>query len=142
MTCQEKKAWLSRYRWLVQRENHLREEMEQWRARAEGATLGSAGEGMPSAAGDGTAPFVRPLEHVSLLEQKLAAQLDAAASLRSEIGAAIAGVEDEKLRCVLELRYIHGFTWEKCAVEMNYDYRHICRLHGKALQEVKIEKMS
>lgn len=34
---------------------------------------------------------------------------------------------------------INGMSWEKVAVKMNYSYRHTTRLHGIALQKLKIE---
>ena len=31
-----------------------------------------------------------------------------------------------------------GETWEKIAVDMNYSWRQVVRLHGKALREIKM----
>lgn len=36
---------------------------------------------------------------------------------------------------VLKLRYVHCYTFERIATEMNYSYRGICYLHGRALNE-------
>ena len=38
------------------------------------------------------------------------------------------------LRLLLRLRYIEGYRWEKIAVEMNYAWAQVHRLHGQALQ--------
>lgn len=35
---------------------------------------------------------------------------------------------------VLKLRYIHCYTFERIATEMDYSIRHIWRIHGRALQ--------
>ena len=49
----------------------------------------------------------------------------------------IAEVENKDYRQLLHRRYIEGNTWEKIAVEMNYSYQWICKLHGRALQEIE-----
>jgi len=46
---------------------------------------------------------------------------------------AIDRVEDRRYRTVLELRYRNYHTWEEIALEMQYDERHVHRLHGEAL---------
>lgn len=50
---------------------------------------------------------------------------------------AIDAVEDLALRSILTLRYIEHLTWEEIAIHLNYEYRHILRLHGKALQMIE-----
>ena len=47
-------------------------------------------------------------------------------------------LNDCTLRKLLIKRYLQFKTWEQIAVEMNYSYMHITRLHGKALQKVKM----
>jgi DNA-directed RNA polymerase specialized sigma subunit len=51
---------------------------------------------------------------------------------------AIDAVEEARLREVLELYYIDGFTWEQVAQRMELDPRWVFRLHGKALLRVKV----
>jgi DNA-directed RNA polymerase specialized sigma subunit len=51
---------------------------------------------------------------------------------------AIDAVEEARLREVLELYYIDGFTWEQVAQRMGLDPRWVFRLHGKALLRVKV----
>ena len=51
---------------------------------------------------------------------------------------AIERVNDCTLRKLLIKRYLQFKTWEQIAVEMNYSWRQIVRLHGKALQKVKM----
>ena len=47
-------------------------------------------------------------------------------------------MEEARLREVLELYYIDGFTWEQVAQRMELDPRWVFRLHGKALLRVKV----
>ena len=56
----------------------------------------------------------------------------------AEIARAIYSVRDGTLRLVLLNRYVLFKTWEQIAVDMNFTYRHITRIHGKALQEVNV----
>lgn len=49
----------------------------------------------------------------------------------------IGKVNNKEYRQILHRKYIESNTWERIAVEMNYTYRWITRLHGKALVEVQ-----
>ena len=51
---------------------------------------------------------------------------------------AIDQVEEARLREVLELYYLDGYTWEQVAAAMHLDQRWIYRLHGTALLKVKV----
>ena len=52
----------------------------------------------------------------------------------------IESMENEQYKQILFNRYVESETWEKIAVDMNYSFRHILRLHGEALKAY--EKMS
>ena len=54
-----------------------------------------------------------------------------AARQRAEV--LIASVPDAVQREVLTRRYIIGQRWESIAIDMDYEVRHIYRLHGNAL---------
>lgn len=58
--------------------------------------------------------------------------------VRGDVRRAIQKVKDKAQREVLERRYILDQGWESIAVQMNYTYRHITRLHGEALKNFKI----
>lgn len=62
---------------------------------------------------------------------------------KAEIMKVIYQLHDSRQRMVLLSYYIDGKTWEQTAVDMNYSFRQVTRIHGRALQEVeKIQKMS
>lgn len=42
-------------------------------------------------------------------------------------------------RTIIRLHYFQGLTWEEVAVEMSYSWRHVHRLHGKALERLQGE---
>ena len=61
--------------------------------------------------------------------------LDAAA-VRREIERAIASLGEERLRLLLEYRYIDGLTLEAAAERMHYSWRQAANLHRQALSEL------
>lgn len=138
MTNQEKKDYLRQYRDAEREEKRLTGEIELWRSRAESMTAGYG----PQTGGGGDG---RKLEQVAVriadLTDDLIRQRSGLVQLRREIGAAIDAVPDARLRELLRLRYIDGLTFEQIAVRMNYGWRQILRLHGKALTEFEA-KMS
>ena len=60
-------------------------------------------------------------------------------TIRQRVEDAIQTVMDGTLREVLTQRYILGKRWEQIAVDMNYSWRRIYQLHGKALLQLCIE---
>lgn len=71
-------------------------------------------------------------------EKKIDRRIDELYQIKQEILSAIERVNDYTLRKLLIKRYLQFKTWEQIAVEMNYSWRQIVRLHGKALQKVKM----
>ena len=65
-------------------------------------------------------------------------QIDEYVDIRKDIEAVINTVQDLTLRTLLRYRYIDGLTWEQIAVTMNYCYMQVCRMHGMALNELKM----
>lgn len=72
----------------------------------------------------------------NLIDQKV----DELYAVKQEILIAIDGVRDDTLRALLLERYINGKKWEQIAVNLNYSWRQIIRLHGQALQEITVPK--
>ena len=70
-------------------------------------------------------------------------RVDELVSIKSDILNTIKKVEDVKLQTLLIARYINFMTFEGIAVMMNYDWRHIMRLHSAALKAIdEVLKMS
>lgn len=53
--------------------------------------------------------------------------------IKSETLAVIMRVDNATFRELLVLRYLNGLTFEKIAVRMNYSWRQVHRVHGRAL---------
>lgn len=59
--------------------------------------------------------------------------------MRKEARDQIMQLEDGRFRAVLTERYLNNKRWEQIAVDMNYTYRNIIKIHGKALQQFEIQ---
>ena len=137
MTNTEKVAYLNGYKYAVMEERRLRAEIEQWRSRAERVT--PAMTGMPSGGQDANAPFVSAAESIANLELQLAEQLKRCVLMRQQIDNAIAQLQQPRLRHLMALRYVNGFTFDQIAVAMDMSYQWVCNLHGSALQLIVID---
>ena len=136
------KTYLSQYAAAERRIQYLEERKEHWRRRAMRITPQyGPSSGHSSGPND---PISMAVEKVCEVEAEIIAEIDKAVDLRREVKAAIDAVPDPIQREVLERRYIGLQSLERIAVEMNYSYRQILRLHGWALQQVSIpaEKMA
>ena len=76
------------------------------------------------------------------LENEIDTDIDRLISIRDNIKAVIEAVEDDRERLLLQYRYLDGRTFEEIAVQMHYSWRHIHRLHSRALSNVEITTMS
>lgn len=80
------------------------------------------------------------ISKIVMMEDVIRLERKEALDLKVEIRRTIHKVEDLKLRSVLTYRYLIGMRWEEIADKMCFGLRHIQRLHGQALNELK-EKM-
>lgn len=70
------------------------------------------------------------------LENEFNDAVDAYVDRRRDALRLLERVEDADEYQVLHKRYFEFKTWEKIACEMNFTYRNVCYIHGKALQTV------
>ena len=129
------KEYLSQYKDLNDSINAKLEQVEELRRKAQTVCSGSS-DGTHSSTprdriGEITARIVD-------LEREINEDIDRSIDLQREIRAAIATVPEVRLRTLLEYKYINLLTLDETAVRMNYSYPQICRLHGRALQAVKM----
>ena len=90
--------------------------------------------------GSGEDKIQTAVEKACIIEDKIVAEIDRLVDLRQEIMTVIAVVPDPAQRELLERRYIQLQSLERIAVEMNYSYVHVKRLHGWALQRIQVPK--
>jgi len=130
------KEFLRKAREVDRRVDEAQERVERIRAQLEAGRM-SLITGMPrGGSGDWTQTADRLIE----LEQRVNARTREMVRWKLAAMDAIEAVEEERLREVLELYYIDGFTWDQVAETMGKDKRWIFRLHGRALLHVKIPK--
>ena len=80
--------------------------------------------------------FIRYLERIEELQEKINNEVDHLVALKAEIRDVINQVTDIDERMVLRYRYVHNFTWEQIGDELNADKSTIRRWHGNALNHV------
>ena len=110
------------------------ERVERIRARLESGRMSNI-TGMPRG---GAADWTDTANALIELERRVNARVRDMCRLKRLAMDAIDQVEEARLREVLELYYLDGYTWEQVAAAMHLDQRWIYRLHGKALLKVKV----
>lgn len=70
------------------------------------------------------------------MENELDQEIDKLVDLKREILSVIDQLDVNKCE-ILYKRYLQNKTWEKIAVETGFSYVWVCKLHGRALQDVE-----
>ncbi len=84
------------------------------------------------------APFVRCLDKIMDLEDKIHAEVTKLMALKEQIREVIDEVADTDERMVLRYRYIHNLTWEQIGYELHADRTTVYRWHNSAVNHVKL----
>ena len=82
------------------------------------------------------APFIRALEKVWKLEEKINAEIDRLVDLKAQMRGVIEAVSDPDERIVLRYRYIHNMTWAKIGDVLHADRTTVYRWHKTAIRHV------
>lgn len=122
---------------LDQRINSDIEEVARLRAMAKSISTPAWHEKVQSSK-PGDAPYIRCLEKIFSLEQRINEEIDTLVDLKEQMREVIANVKDTDERMVLRYRYIHNFTWEQIGTELNADASTVRRWHGNALGHVVV----
>ena len=69
--------------------------------------------------------------------ERVSAKWDELIALRTEAEGLIEKIADGRYREVLKRRYLWGESWEYIAIGLGYEYHHVHKLHGQALNEFK-----
>lgn len=131
------KEFLRQARSIDRRIDEATERVERLRARLEAGRLSSV-TGMPRG---GASDWTDTADKLIELEKRVNARIREMCRYKRAAMDAIDRVEEARLREVLELYYIDGFTWDQVAERMGTDIRWVYRLHGKALMKVKVPEM-
>ena len=79
------------------------------------------------------APFIRTVEKIIALEEKIDEQVDALVDLKVELGAVIDALPSSEEQAVLRCHYLCGMGWGEIASELNVHPRTVRRWHDAAL---------
>ena len=111
------------------------EELARLREMAVSISVPSLGEKIQTSY-QGEAPFVRCVEKILILEEKINREIEVMVGLKGQMRDVIAAVPDMDERLVLRYRYIHNMTWEQIGDELNADRTTVYRWHNMALRHV------
>lgn len=129
------KEFLSQAQWIDARIESKCEEAERLRAKITSGRLSQI-TGMPRGGSGGD--WTDTVAYILKLEADINNEVMKLCRVKRQIAEAIEQVEDMRYRTLLELRYRSNMKWECIAAEMNYEVRHVTRLHGEALQCVVV----
>ena len=77
----------------------------------------------------------RNVQSMETVIVKINEDIDTLVDLKREIVGVIKRIDNPEYQTLLELRYLCFYSWEKVAVEMEYDLRYLHKLHRKALEQ-------
>lgn len=77
-------------------------------------------------------------QNIMDLQEELCEAMADLVDVTCEISRAIQKIENYDYQDLLVKRYVLGEPWEKIATDLGYELRYIHKLHGRALQEIKI----
>ena len=86
------------------------------------------------------APYVRTLEKLMELEEKIMTEMSLLLEVKQQIREVISQVDKNEYQMVLKYRYIHNMTWSAIADSLMADIRTVQRWHDKAICKVKLPK--
>lgn len=132
MNNQEKINYLKQYRSLNMEIDRISEELHRWQDLA--TRISPSYSDMPH--GGGGDKVQTAAVEIAELTDRLNEKIHRAVKMQQEIKELIGTIDDATLRRLMTYRYILGKKWEEIAMLMNYDYRWILRLHGKALYKL------
>ena len=79
-------------------------------------------------------------EQIYQIAREKSYYVPAAPASKEEIEQVIDSLEDDTLRQLMKYRYINLMKWEEIAVQMFYGYQWVCKLHGRALAKIQINR--
>ena len=72
------------------------------------------------------------------MQAEINSDIDALVDLKRDIMRTIKEIENPEYQTLLELRYLCFKRWEEISMVMNYNLRHIYRLHYEALDKINV----
>ena len=130
------KEYLQQYRYAAERARAALEHLEELESIATRVTPLYGGEGGGQHQ-SGDEKMCNAVDKIIEAKNRVSDELETLEATDREIIGTIDKITDGTLHTLLYERYINGKTWEQIAVLMNYTYRRVTQLHGKALNAIK-----
>lgn len=102
-------------------------------------SLGGAGEGERVQSSRNNDKFGTLYGRIDEKEHEITEKIDALVDFKLQVSDEINALPDERYISILHKRYISFESWERIAIDMQYNVRYVQHLHGQAL--VEFEKM-
>lgn len=131
------KEYLQQYQYSVKRARAALDHLHELQSMATRITPLYGGEGGGGQHQSGDEKMMNAVDKIIEAKNRVSDELEMLEATEREVVKTINGVQDGTLSTLLYERYINGKTWEQIAVLMNYTYRRVIQLHGKALNAVK-----
>ena len=128
------KEFLRRARSVDRRVDEAQERVERLRARLEAGRMSHI-TGQPRG---GASDWTETADRLIELERRVNSRTRELVRWKLAAMDAIDLVEEARLRELLELYYLDGYTWEQVAETMRLDLRWVYRLHGRALMRIHV----
>lgn len=80
------------------------------------------------------APFIKTIEKIWDMEEKINAQISKLVQLQGEIDDAINQMTEPAERLLLKYRYLNAMEWNEIADSLYVSYRTVHRIHASALK--------
>lgn len=135
---ERKKEYLKGYIYSMRKAQRLKEQIEELRSQQMFPSVNHDGMPQGNAHSDLSGYVARLDALISQLEHEQAMAVQQYEEIHDRIHKMQDGAEKE----ILIRRYLMGKTWEQIAVEMDYNYRWVLRLHGRALRSFEISEIS
>lgn len=133
---ERKKEYLKGYIFSMRKAQRLKEQIEELRSQQMFPSVNLDGMPQGNAHSDLSGYVARLDALISQLEQEQAMAVRQYKEIHDRIHQMQDGAEKE----VLIRRYLMGRTWEQIAVEMDYNYRSVLKIHGRALRSFEISE--
>jgi hypothetical protein len=133
---ERKKEYLKGYIYSVRKAQRLKEQIEELRSQQMFPSANHDGMPQGNAHSDLSGYVARLDALVSQLEYEQAMAVRQYKEIHDRIHQMQDGAEKE----VLIRRYLMGRKWEQIAVDMDYNYRSVLKIHGRALRSFEISE--
>lgn len=84
------------------------------------------------------APYIRTLEKMMDMENKLMEEMSVLLELKQQIRDVISQVDKPEHQMIMKYRYIHNMSWSKIGETLSADIRTVQRWHDKAIAKIKL----